>query len=668
MAVPGSARTRSASLGRLPFSLSPDELLDRGTKILGEQRRLLAELTAKVSEATVENFLIPLDQIVVAARDVGAHGGLLFQVHPDPAMRQAGRELSEHSDRFFNELRVSETVYARLRAIDLSKEDPATRWGFEKWLREMRRTGAEQPASQRKEIVRLANELDEVENEFSENISSSVRSVVTEGAESLRGLPPDFIAAHRPDAEGKVRITTRYPDVFPVMSYADDADLRRRVHFEFMNVAAPDNLRVLARLLEERRTFARLLGYSDFAAYAVEDKMSERPEVVETFLDRVTNLVKGPSSTEVARLLARKQKDHPEATRLEEWDGPLAATGYYGTKVRQEEYGVDLRALRAYLPYTAVRDGLLGLCRELFGLEFRRDPAAELWHPSVEAFDVLRNGEPTGRCYFDFVPRAGKFNHAAHFTVRTGVRDGGLPQGALICNFLDDKTPVAEARMEYRDVVTFFHEFGHLLHNLLSGHGRWASSGMGSVERDFIEAPSQLFEEWARDPATLARFARNPDTGEPIPAALVARLKESEAMGRASFVLRQAGLASVSLEVHLRDPKGLDPSALYREIFAQRVGVPVDPEYHVMASFGHLTGYSAFYYTYLWSSVIARDLLTPFEAKGSLTDRGVAERYANEVLAPGGSRPAAELVRNFLGREHNFDAFTRWALAGGKLT
>ncbi|MGP8075849.1 MAG: M3 family metallopeptidase [Thermoplasmata archaeon] len=657
---------RVASLGRLPFSLSADELRQRGAEILAEERHQLADLASRSSSATVAGFLEPLNRILVAVRDVGAHGGLLFQAHPSPEIRAAGRELSEDSDRFFNEFRLNEAVYRHLRSIDLSDQDPTTGWGLERLLKEMRRAGVEQPVPRRKEIVDLANELDQVENEFSVNISSAVRSVVTEGEEPLRGLPADFIATHAPGADGKIRITTRYPDVFPVMSYADDADLRRRLYHEFMNVAAPENLRVLHDLLVGRRKFVRLLGYSDYAQYAVEDKMSEHPEVVETFLDRVRNLVREPSSREMARLLARKQKDQPEATRLEEWDGPLVATGYYGTKIRQEEYGVDARRLRAYLPYTAVRDGLFELCRELFGLEFRRDRTPELWHPTVEAYDVGRKGEPMGRCYFDFVPRPGKFTHAAHFTVRTGVMGGGLPQGALICNFLDDTTPVEEARMEYRDVVTFFHEFGHLLHNLLSGHGHWVYSGMGSVERDFIEAPSQLFEEWARDPATLARFARNPDTGEPIPTALVARLKESEAMGRASFVLRQSGLARVSLEVHLRDPNGFDTSELYREIFSKQVGVPVDPEYHAMASFGHLTGYSAFYYTYLWSAVIARDLLTPLEAKGSLTDRVLAERYANEVLAPGGSRPAAELVRNFLGREYNFDAFSRWALAGTK--
>ncbi|HKN05984.1 MAG TPA: M3 family metallopeptidase [Thermoplasmata archaeon] len=610
------------------------------------------------------NFLEPLNRILVSVRDIGAHGGLMFQVHPDPATRQAGRELSEAADRFFNEFRVNDTIYQAVRSVDLAGADPETVVGVQKLARDMRRAGVELDSAARKQIVELANQVDRDANEFAANISAAERGVVVEGPEALRGLPPDFLSSHPPGADGKIRISTKYPDLFPVMAYGADAGLRRRLLHEFLNVAFPENLPVLDKLLTDRREFVHLLGYSDYARYAVEDKMSERPQVVAEFLDRIAQLLDAPAKDDLDRLLARKRKDHPEASQLEDWDGRLWPGGYYATKIREEEYGVDMRRLRAYLPYPAVRNGLFDLCRELFGLEFRPHTSTELWHRSVEAYDVERNGVPIGRCYFDFVPRPGKYSHAAQFDVRTGVSGNGLPQGALICNFLSEQAPAEETRMEYRDVVTFFHEFGHLLHHLLSGHGRWLYTSMAFVEWDFIEAPSQLFEEWARDPDTLARFARDPDTGETIPTDLIARLKKSEAVGRASTVLRQVFLATLSLEIYLRDSNGLDSSRLFAEVYEKRMGVPYDPEYHWIASFGHLTGYSAIYYTYLWSAVIARDLLTPFEAKGSLTDRATAERYAREVLAPGGSRPAAELIRRFLGRDYTFDAYHRWVLAG----
>ena len=647
----------------LTFTLSAEELRQQGAKSLFVEQQRLSELAARPGPHTVENFLGPLNQILVSVRDIGAHAGLMFQAHPNAETRQAGRELSEAADRFFNEFRVNETIFRAVRSIDLGGADPETVVGVEKLVRDMRRAGVELDLPRRKQVVELANQIDRDANEFAANIASADRGVVVDGPDGLQGLPPDFLSSHLPGADGKIRISTKYPDLFPVMAYGADAEVRRRLLREFLNVAFPENLPVLDRLLADRSEFVHLLGYPDYAYYAVEDKMTGRPRVVAEFLDRIAKLLDAPARVDRDRLLARKQKDHPDAIDLEDWDGRLWPGGYYATKIREEEYGVDTRRLRAYLPYPAVRNGLFDLCRDLFGLEFRPHTSTPLWHPSVEAYDVERDGVPIGRCYFDLVPRSGKFNHAAQFDVRTGLSGNGLPQGALLCNFLNEQAPPEETRMEYRDVVTFFHEFGHLLHHLLSGHGRWLYTTMGFVEWDFIEAPSQLFEEWARDPATLARFAKDPDTGETIPSDLIARLKKSEAVGRAFAVLRQVFLASLSLEIYSRDPNGLDPSRLFQEVYEKRMGVPYNPDYHWIASFGHLTGYSAIYYTYLWSAVIARDLLTPFEAKGSLTDRATAERYAREVLTPGGSRPAAELVRRFLGRDYTFDAYQRWVLA-----
>ena len=661
-----NGRSRAASLGNLPFTLRAEELRARGAESLRQESERFHALLSESVPATVESFLAPLDRVLVSVHDIGAHGGLLFQVHPEAEVRAVGRELSESADRFFNEFRVNDRAYRKILAVDLSSEDAETRFVVGRLLRDMRRFGAERSVEERDALVALASRLDSDANEFNGNIAASPRGVSIGGPDPLRGLPADFRAAHTPGADGQVRVSTKYPDLYPVMNYADDPELRRRLLLEAMNVAFPANIPVLLHLLSGRREFALRLGFTDYAELVLEDKMAKRPENVVGFLDRVALLLGGAAAREQARLLARKRKDRPDAAQLEDWDGRLGVGAYYLTKVREEEYGVDLRRFREYLPFPAVRDGLFELCRELFGLEFRRNASETPWHASVEVYDVERGGVPFGRCYFDFVPRVGKYSHAAQFDVRTGLRDGGLPQGALICNFLNESVPTAEARMDYRDVVTFFHEFGHLVHHLFSGHGRWFYGTMSALEWDFIEGPSQLFEEWARDPATLARFARNPETGEPIPNVLLERLRESEAVGRASYLLRQVALADVSLRLHVADPHGLDPPQLFAGVFEGRLGYPFNPEYHWVASFGHLTGYSAIYYTYLWSAVIARDLLTPFQAMGSLTDRGVAERYAAEVLAPGGSRPAAELIRRFLGRDYSFDAFERWALAADR--
>ena len=666
--MPGNSPAAIAwppSLGDLPFELSAAELTRRGNARLAEERRSLARLSGANDRATLSNLLEPLDRLSVRARDLNVHGALIFAVHVAPEVRAAGRAISEAADRFWNELLLDAGLYARLRSLDLRGADSETRFAVRKFLRDMRRAGVEASPADRKRLLHTANEIERVSNQFQENVASLERETRLDGPGRLVGMPPDYVAAHRPGPDGAIHITTRYPDFLPIMAYCDDATVRRDLLYEFMNRAYPENDPVLRELLGLRSEFATGLRYKNWAEYALETKMIERPAAAHRFLERLDRTLRESAAAELQQCLERKQRDDPTATTLEPWDAEVfLGGGYYDGKLRTERFGVDARALRAYLPYERVRDGLFELCRELFGLTIERVPDATTWHPTVQAFDVSRRSEWLGRFYLDVVPREGKYGHAACFPVRLGLGAYQWPQLALVCNFLDPSVPIEQARMDWRDVVTFFHEFGHLLHGILSGQPRWLSNSGWQIEWDFIEAPSQLFEEWARDPATLARFARNPETGETIPADLLRRLRAADAFGRAARYLRQVALSAISLDYYDRDPKGIDVSGSFRTSWDRHYPRPLPDDYHPEASFAHLTGYSAFYYTYLWSVVIARDLLTPFLAAGNLTDREAARRYAEEILAPGGSRPAAELIRRYLGREFNFEAFQRWVLEG----
>ena len=651
-------------LGSLPITLTAAELRERARATLEESQRRLDALVADPEAKTVDGFLAALDRLLLGVRNVSSFGSAMFYVHPDAATRAAGREVSEAAERFFNAFRINDAVYREVQRVDLSHADPETRFAVEKLLREMRRSGVELAPDARAKLLTLANEIDQVSNQFAQNINTMERAIELTGPAELPGLPPDYLAAHPPGPDGHIRITTRYTDSHPVMTYCDHADVRRRLLYETMNRAFPENIAVLDGLLARRFAFARSLDYPTYAAFALEDKMLESPGEAREFIERIARLLRSPSERELARLLERKRKDEPGATTVEYWDGSFSGEGYYESKIRREEFGVDKRLLRAYLPYGAVRDGLFRLCTDLFGLTFRRDPNADVWHPSVEAYDVQRDGRAFGRFYLDLVPREGKYNHAAHLHLREGLQGLQLPTSTLVCNFIDPSTPAETARMEYSDVVTFFHEFGHLLHALFSGHGRWFYNTRSYSEWDFVEAPSQLFEEWARDPATVARFARNPDTDEAVPAQLLQRLEAADALGRSTRWLRQVALAAVSLDLYDRDPTGLDTSALFRSTFNRYYPLTIPTEYHPHTSWGHLGGYSAFYYTYAWSLVIARDLLRPFHEKGTITDPEMARRYASEILAPGSTRPAADLVRRYLGRDFSFAAFETWVRAG----
>lgn len=651
--MPARSPPASVELGPLTWSLPGDRLRLVGKARLSECDARLEALLRVGETPTIAGFLTPLDRLLLEVRDLGSHGHFVFNVDPDADARSAGRELSEAADRFYNAFRLNPTIYERLGALDLSGADRVTQRTVEKMRKEMRRAGVEKGPEERERLRVLSDQIDSVSNRFIQNIAEATRTVEVTDRGELAGLPEDFVKAHPPGPDGRIRITTQYPDYNPVQSYADRSEIRRRLMFEFMNRAAPENLDVLRELIEKRREFAERLGYPAFSALAVEDKMMETRENARKFLGEVVAVLRPGSEADQARLLRRKQRDRPAERSLDLWDD-----AYFRNKLRNEEYGVDARALRAYLPYGPVRDGLFGLCRRLFDLEFRPLGSDGLWHPSVEAYDVLEHGTRIGRIFLDMVPREGKFSHAACFGVRSGIAGVQGPQSALVCNFVDPTSPKETARMEYRDVVTFFHEFGHLLHSMFSGRMAWTYGHQ--LEWDFVEAPSLLFEEWARDPATLGQFAKDPDNGATIPSEVLKRLEAADAFGRASFWMRQVALSAIAFEYYDRPMAGVDLTELYRTLWEAHLPGRYPPEFVPEASWGHLTGYSACYYTYVWSLVIARDLLRPFREKGSLTDPELARRYAVEILSSGGSRPAAESIEAFLGRPFDLRAFESW--------
>jgi thimet oligopeptidase len=343
----------------------------------------------------------------------------------------------------------------------------------------------------------------------------------------------------------------------------------------------------------------------------------------------------------------------PTATTVADWQKV-----WLENLVKRDRYEVDASVVRQYFPFERVLRGLLEITSEIFDLSYRPVTDAQPWHATVLTFDVIRAGEKLGRIYLDMHPREGKYKHAAQFPLKDGVRDVQLPEGVLVCNF-PDQTP---ALMEHDDVVTMFHEFGHLMHHVLGGHQRWITQSGVATEWDFVEAPSQMFEEWAWTHATLARFARHHETGEVIPAPLVDKMRRADKFGLGTATVQQIFYAAISLGFHRADPAKLDQLAEVQRLQKQYTPFKYVAGTKFHASFGHLVGYSAMYYTYQWSLVIAKDLLTPFESRGLMT-KELTFAYRDKVLAPGGSRDASELVRNFLGREYDFKAYERFLSA-----
>jgi thimet oligopeptidase len=308
--------------------------------------------------------------------------------------------------------------------------------------------------------------------------------------------------------------------------------------------------------------------------------------------------------------------------------------------------------VRQYFSYARVKVGVFQLVEDLFGV--RITPwQTEVWHPSVEAYEIHENGKLLGQFYLDMHPRPGKYQHAAQFGIRDGVKSVQTPLAALVCNF-----PGGEGDsdlLEHDQVETFLHEFGHLLHTIFGGHLPWVRFAGTNTQRDFVEAPSQMLEEWVWDATTLQSFARN-SRDETIPDALVAKMKSARNFGKGLMARHQMFYAALSLNYYNRDPSELDLETLMVDLQELYSPFPYVEDTYLYAGFGHLDNYSAIYYTYMWSQVIAADMFSEFERKG-LHNRALATHYRTSILEPGASRPAAQLVEDFLGRPFNFAAF-----------
>ena len=630
-----------------------------GRDALAAARQALDELLALPDSTPGSEVLDAFDGIGRPLNGIRGQVGLVPSAHPDVKMREAAELLAQEFSAFGTEVGMHRPLYERMAAVQLGPEASfGDRRLLAHCLRDFRRSGVDRDEETRDRIRTLQEELVLVGQSFDRNIIEGGRTLRLSGGHAdLDGLPEDFLQAHPCAADGSVTLTTDPNDVQAVMLYAKSDDVRRRMAFEYANKAYPENVEVLTKLLDLRHELSQCLGFESWAAYATEDKMVGSAEAAQAFLERVATHARAASGEEYKELLAELRKTQPEADKVE-----LHQVGYLKECVKRTRLAFDSTSVRPYLAYERVEAGVLKVAEGLYGVEFRAAPELPVWHSDVRAFEILEGGQAIARFYLDMWPRDDKYKHAAMFDLVSGMeaRAGALevlPEAALLCNF---SRPSEEdpGLMLHSQLTTFFHEFGHLLHHLFAGRHRYLSFSGIATEWDFVEVPSQLFEEWAWDAEVLGTFAVHHETGEPIPASLVASLRQAEEYGKALQVMGQMVYASLSLALYCQDPKGLDPDAEVRRLREELTPFEEPKGHHFPYSFGHLHGYSAIYYTYMWSLVIAKDLWGQFAA--APMDTKVAGRYREVVLAPGGSQDAVSLVRGFLGRDYSFDAWEHW--------
>jgi thimet oligopeptidase len=620
---------------------------------LSWQRQQIDTLLSTGGQKTLENTLRPYDDAVATLSAAGSLASLLDSVHPDKSVRDKARELTQKVAEAATALSLNQEVYRSLTAIDMTTADPATAHYLSQTLLNYRLAGVDKDDATRARLRELSDQATELSLTFAKNVQENVNRVELQDVSELNGLPEDYIRNHPPDAQGVITLTTDYPDMQPVMTFAGSGELRLRMFRAYNTRAYPANRQLLLDLLALRQQIASILGFTSWADLATANQMMGSAANMKKFIGELEQASRAGAEREYEMVLAFARKRQPGLAALKSSD-----RGYWYEQYRREAFDFDSQSVRPYFPYEAVENGILETAARLFHVSFQRNQEAGVWHPQVSAWDVYDRGRLCGRFYLDMHPREGKDKWFSAAPLIPGIEDRQLPEAALICNFPGGK-PDEPGLMQYSDVVTFFHEFGHLMHAILGGQQLWAGVSGIATEGDFVEVPSQMLEEFFHDAKLLASFARHFQTGEPIPEVLVERMNRASAFGRADGVRTQLFYTSYSLDVHNRPPQELDPDALLEQGYKRMLPYEWIDGNRMYASFTHLIGYSSNYYTYMFDKVIALDFFGQFD-RANLLEGPTAMRYRETILEPGGSKPGTRLIEDFLGREQKMDAFAQW--------
>lgn len=577
---------------------------------------------------------------------------LLANVAVDKATRDAAQQCVEKLSPLSTELYQSVPLFQRVRA--LKPADGIDRRYREELLENFEDSGASLPADKRARAKAISDELDVLGLAFQKAVNEDPTTVTLNVAEAA-GLPEAWLAARKRDAEGRLVLGMNYPTVVPFMNNATSEEARRKVWMAFQNQGGPANLERLDKGLKLRFELAQLHGAPDYATYALKRRMAETPKAVQDFLAGVREAVAQGEQRELGELRAEKAAllgQPVDQVQVQRWD-----TAYLQEKLKRSRYAIDQEKLRAYFPTDKAVAFSILVAERLYGIRFVA-AKVPVWHPDVQYYDVYEadskagkaaksgSGAFIGSVYLDLSPREGKYNHAAAFPVVPGSRlSGQKPASVLVTNF----NPQG---LDHDELQTMLHEFGHVLHGVLSTT-RYIDQSGTSVKRDFVEAPSQMFEEWARRPETLAVFAEVCKECPRLSAEQLQQLERARKFGRAMRYSRQWQYASYDMRLHTGTPQpALDTwVALEKSMPLGYVEGTLFP-----AAFGHLMGgYAAGYYGYLWSEVMALDMLSAFQ--GQLMDPATGKRYRELILSRGGEVAPQAMVEAFLGRKPDTDAF-----------
>jgi len=621
--------------------------------------------TQDLGKVTFKSTVVALDDLTYQAGIAANRAVLIKETNTNPAMRSA----AENAVKAFQDWAVGidyrEDVYKAIKAFadthpKLTGEDAKL---LKETLRDYRRAGLDLPPNQRKEVEQLRKELSKLGTDFDTNIVKASAPVVFTKAE-LDGLPESFFAS--PGIKTGDNAYTVMANVTwqfnTVEENAKSEATRKKLYVIRETLAKDTNVPVLNQMLGLRNKIALRLGYKSWDDFQTEIKMAKTSANAKTYINDLVTGIQPKFDSEVAELQKLKAADtnDPNA-KIDVWDWR-----YYNNQRNKQKYAVDKEALRAYFPFQKVLDGMFNIYQSIFGLKFEKITVSYKWIDDLQLYLVTDSatGEPLGMFYLDMFPREGKFNHFAQFDVISGklLPDGKYqrPTVALLCNF-PPATADKPSLLTHSDVETLFHEFGHALHSIVTRakYGRFAGA---HVPGDFVEAPSQMLQNWVWDKKVLDTFAADyRDPSKKIPAEIIKKMNDAKLANAGVFYRRQFAFASLDLALHDQHPEDgpYDCVAISNPIL-EKVFLPIDSSTTFVSYFGHLNGYDAGYYGYAWADAIAADMATVFEtAKDGYFDKQAGLRLRRDIYEPGDSRDVNVSIEKFLGRKQSVQPFLK---------
>jgi thimet oligopeptidase len=636
LAQPGPDSNPAAVFSRFASAEAVKAECDRGLAEVGAR---LKQFERRPVDA---GWVAAADDFNAAIEDASGPVSFILNVHPDKAVRDAGQACEMRWQDFVSTLGQNRRVYAAARRA--RGQDAIDRSFLKDTLDNFIDAGVGLPPARQQRAKAINDRLGELGQQFSKNLRDDNTRLAFR-PEELAGVPEEVWKDRPRDEQGRVLLGIDTPTYVPVMERADNASTRERMYRARTTQGGQANLELLAEMVRLRSEYAALFGYRSYDDFTLRRRMALNTANTERFLAEVKTAVEARELREIEELRRDKTRllgTPVESTRIDRWD-----TAYYTERVRRERYAVDQEAFRTYFPPQESLLFVMKVAERLLGVRYTRVPAT-LWHPDAQVYRAtdVKTGQPLATLYVDLYPRDGKYNHAAVWSFVNGsVRMQKLPMAALVVNM--DRKGLTLGELE-----TLLHEMGHALHSNLSAT-RHASQAGTSVLRDFVEAPSQMLEDWVYDKRVLKLFAEVCPGCKPVPDELIDKAIAGRDYGKGVRTARQHLYASYDIALHAGGAP--EPLALWQRMEG---ATPLGnvPGTMFPAGFGHLAGgYAAGYYGYLWSLVVALDLRTAFER--DKLDPAVGARYRERVLAQGSQRPPRDLVRDFLGRETNSRAF-----------